>query len=82
MAGRGLAERRWPAGKRDVFDTKPFDEPWLATPRTHMMERRGEGMPIILDNSTALSGKEPMIELFDDAELRLTVYAAQADAER
>ena len=65
-----------------MFDTKPFDEPWLATPRTHMMERRGEGMPIILDNSTALSGKEPMIELFDDAELRLTVYAAQADAER
>ena len=58
------------------------DEPWLTTPRRHMMERRGEGMPIILDNSTALSGKEPKIELFDNAELRLTIYAAQADAKR
>ena len=58
------------------------DEPWLAAPRRHMMERRGEGMPIILDNSTALSGKEPKIELFDNAELRLTIYAAQADAKR
>ena len=58
------------------------DEPWLTTPRRHMMERRGEGMPIILDNSTALSGKAPQIELFDNAELRLTIYAAQSDAER
>ena len=58
------------------------DEPWLETPRRHMMERRGEGMPIILDNSTALSGIEPKIELFDNAELRLTIYAAQAGGER
>ena len=58
------------------------DEPWLSTPRRHMMERRGEGMPIILDNSTTLSGREPKIELFDDAELRLTIYAAQVDAGR
>ena len=58
------------------------DEPWLETPRRHMMERRGEGMPIILDNSTALSGIEPKIELFDNAELRLTIYAAQPHAKR
>ena len=58
------------------------DEPWLTTPRQHMMERRGEGMPIILDNSIELSGKEPKIELFDHAELRLTIYAAQSDAEQ
>ena len=58
------------------------DEPWLETPRRHMMERRGEGMPIILDNSTALSGREPKFELFDNAELRLTIYAAQPDAAR
>ena len=54
------------------------DEDWLSTPRQYMMERRGEGMPIILDNSVALSGREPKIELFDNAELRLTIYAAQA----
>ena len=58
------------------------DEPWLSTPRRHMMERRGEGMPIILENSKTLSGREPKIELFDNAELRLTMYAAQVDAER
>ena len=58
------------------------DEQWLTTPRQHMMERRGEGMPIILDNSTALSGREPKIELFDHAELRLTIYAAQSHVER
>ena len=58
------------------------DEPWLSTPRRHMMERRGEGMPIILENSKTLSGREPKIELFDNAELRLTIYAAQVDAGR
>ena len=58
------------------------DEPWLTTPRRHLMERRGEGMPIILDNSKALSGIEPKIELFDNAELRLTIYAARADGGR
>ena len=55
------------------------DESWLTTPRQHMMERRGEGMPIILDNSTALSGREPEIKVFDDSELRLTIYAASSD---
>lgn len=57
------------------------DESWLTTPRQHMMERRGEGMPIILDNSTALSGKEPEIRVFDHSELRLTIYAASSDGE-
>ena len=56
------------------------DESWLTTPRQHMMERRGEGMPIILDNSTALSGREPEIRLFNHSELRLTIYAASSDA--
>ena len=58
------------------------DEDWLNTRRRHMMERRGEGMPIILDNSKALSGKEPTIELFDNAELRLTIHAARSEPER
>ena len=56
------------------------DESWLTTPRRHMMERRGEGMPIILDNSTALSGREPEIKLFNHSELRLTIYAASGGA--
>ena len=52
------------------------DKPWLATNRQTMMDRRGEGVPIILENSKRLSGKEPEYRVFDRAELRLTIYAA------
>ena len=52
------------------------DESWLVTDRTNIMDRRGEGVPVILDNSTRLSGKEPHYRLIDDAELHLTIYAA------
>ena len=51
------------------------DDPWLITDRKNIMEKRGEGVPIILDNSTRLSGKEPEYRLIDDAELLLTIYA-------
>lgn len=43
------------------------------------MEKRGEGVPIILDNSTALAGREPEFRVLDDAELMLTIHAAAAD---
>lgn len=58
------------------------DEPWLTEGRAHFMEKRGEGVPIILDNSTALSGREPEFRVLDDAELMLTIHAGdvgQAD---
>lgn len=55
------------------------DEPWLVTDRTNIMEKRGEGVPVILDNSARLSGKEPQYRLIDDAELHLTIYAATAE---
>ena len=51
------------------------DEPWLVTDRTNIMDRRGEGVPVILDNSLRLSRKEPRYRLIDDAELHLTIYA-------
>ena len=54
------------------------DEPWLTVGRTHFMEKRGEGVPIILDNSTALSGREPEYRVLDDSELMLTIHAAGA----
>ena len=44
--------------------------------RKSVMERRGEGVGIILRQSITLSGKTPIYQLFDDAELRLTIYAA------
>ena len=59
----------------------PGDD-WLVTGRGHIMEKRGEGVPIILDNSTALSGREPQYRLIDDSELMLTIYAADADDSR
>ena len=46
--------------------------------RSRMMERRGDGVPIILDESRELSGREPLYELIDDNELRLTIWAAEA----
>ena len=49
----------------------------LETSRTTLMDRRGQGVPIILARSTQLSGKRPEYRLFGD-ELRLTIYAAHA----
>ena len=57
------------------------DEPWLVTDRTNIMEKRGEGVPIILDNSTLLSGKEPVYRLIDNEELLLTIYAAAPETD-
>ncbi len=56
------------------------DEPWLTTDRRYMMEKRGEGVPIILDSSELLSGRVPEYRLLDDAELLLTIHAAQPRA--
>jgi predicted HTH transcriptional regulator len=48
--------------------------------RHYLMERRGEGVPIILTESENLSGRLPEYRLLDDSELLLTIYAAQAGA--
>ena len=55
----------------------PGDD-WIVASRNHIMEKRGEGVPIILDNSTELSGREPQYRLIDDSELMLTIHAADA----
>ena len=44
--------------------------------RSHMMDRRGEGVPIILDESRELSGRVPEYTLLDDSELRLVIWSA------
>ena len=48
--------------------------------RSFMMDKRGEGVPIILNNSERLSGRKPDYRLVDDAELVLTIWAAQPPA--
>ncbi len=45
--------------------------------RSHFMDRRGDGVPIILKESHDLSGKKPEYQLIDDSELRLMIWAAE-----
>ena len=54
----------------------PADVPGLVTDRRTMMDRRGEGVPLILDRSSQLSGTEPKYRLIGNAELLLTIFAA------
>ncbi len=44
--------------------------------RQFLMEKRGDGVPIILNESYALSGRYPEYRLIDDAELLLTIHSA------
>lgn len=44
--------------------------------RSFIMDKRGEGVPIIIFESEKLSGRKPEYRLIDDAELLLTIYAA------
>ena len=43
--------------------------------RTRMMDKRGDGVPIILEKSTEFSGRQPEYSLVDDAELSLVMWA-------
>jgi len=52
-----------------------FEDDYLG--RDFYLERRGEGVPIIIEDSEALSGRKPQYQLIDDAELLLTIYAYQ-----
>lgn len=56
----------------------PHDVEWLQTARSTMMDRRGEGVSLILQRSERLSGRRPEYVSVDDAELRLTIFAAAA----
>ncbi|MBA4369225.1 MAG: transcriptional regulator [Desulfobacterium sp.] len=53
----------------------------IGSQRNYIMDKRGEGVPIILTESKALSGKMPLYRLFDDAELMLTIFAAEPPGE-
>ena len=49
------------------------------TNRSHIMDKRGEGVSIILARSEQLSGKRPEYRLIDDSELMLTIFAARME---
>ena len=44
--------------------------------RTHLMDKRGDGVDIILEKSQELSGRKPKYSLIDENELRLLIWAA------
>lgn len=47
--------------------------------RGFYMEKRGDGVPIILNESERLSGKKPTYRVIDDSELLLTIYSARME---
>ena len=51
------------------------DEMKKTVNRQHLLERRGEGVGIILNESEKLSGKKPIYEMLGE-ELKLTIFAA------
>ncbi len=55
----------------------PIPEEITGTVRAYYMEKRGDGVPIILSESLSLSGKTPLYRLIDESELLLTIFAAR-----
>jgi len=53
----------------------PMNFDAVGSHREFIMDKRGEGVPIILSESVKLSGKKPEYVLIDDAELKLTIFA-------
>ena len=57
-------------------------QPPIAAHRQHIMDKRGEGVPVILAESERLSGKRPTYQLIDQSELLLTIPAAEPGRSR
>lgn len=57
----------------------PADVSGLQTSRITMMDRRGEGVQIILERSQRISGRMPVYETLDGSELRLVIFASGTD---
>ena len=66
---------------RLLSETTLDDDMGAQVVRRHFLERRGEGVGIILNESEMLSDKTPVYELFGE-ELRLTIFAAKSLQEK
>jgi predicted HTH transcriptional regulator len=55
----------------------PVEDPSGEIDRRYLMEKRGDRVPIIMETSRRLSGRDPVYRLIDDAELLLTIWAAK-----
>ena len=54
----------------------PMNVNAIGSQRNFIMDKRGEGVPIIITESEELSGRKPQYTLLDDAELKLVIFAA------
>jgi predicted HTH transcriptional regulator len=54
----------------------PVDDENIELGRQFLMDKRGEGVPVIIAESKKLSLKPPVYRLIDDTELLLTIYSA------
>ncbi len=54
----------------------PVDLEHDSITRQYMMDKRGEGVPIILSLSEKLSGKKPAFQLVDDSEVVVTIFSS------
>lgn len=59
----------------------PMNVNAIGSQRSYIMDKRGEGVPIIITESEKLSGRKPEYQSIDDAELKLTIFAAKPSNE-
>ncbi len=59
----------------------PVGDIFGAGERSYILEQRGEGVPVIYEQTVSLTGLEPQYEFLDDVELKLTVPSARPSAE-
>lgn len=57
----------------------PINDDTLTVHRQHFMDKRGEGVSIILETSERLAGRRPEYRLNDGSELMLVIYGARME---
>ena len=79
MTVDSLSERQ--SARNELLSTLlarcPMNVNAIGSQRSFIMDKRGEGVPIIITESEKLSGRKPEYLLLDDAELKLTIFAAK-----
>lgn len=56
----------------------PMEDFGVPSHRTHIMDKRGEGVPAILTRTRTLAGETPVYRMIDESELLLVIPAASA----
>ena len=54
----------------------PMQDGGFRSHRTHIMDKRGEGVPVILSRTADLAGEYPVYRMIDESELVLVIPAA------